>query len=93
MPTGVAEDGTLANARVLFGSWGDGLAVDQEGNLYVTSGRSGVKVIAPNGTHLGSLVTGERTSNCTFGDDGSTLYVTSDRYLVRMRLKAKGVGF
>jgi gluconolactonase len=89
----LAEDGTLANARVLFDSWGDGMAVDQEGNLYVTSGRSGVLVIAPDGTHLGSLVTGERTSNCTFGGDGSTLYVTSDSYLVRMRLNAKGVGF
>lgn len=89
----LAADGTLANGRVLFGSWGDGMAVDQQGNLYVTSGLSGVLVIAPDGTHLGSLVTGERTSNCTFGDDGSTLYVTSDRYLVRIRLKAKGVGF
>lgn len=89
----LAEDGTLANGRVFFGSWGDGMAVDQEGNLYVTSGQNGVLVIALNGTHLGSLVTGERTSNCTFGDDGSTLYVTSDNYLVRMRLNAKGVAF
>lgn len=89
----VTDDGSLANGRVLFDSWGDGMAVDQRGNLYVTSGTSGVLVLAPDGTHLGSLVTGERTSNCAFGDDGSTLYVTSDMYLVRMRLTAKGVGF
>lgn len=89
----VAPDGAIANGRVRFNSWGDGMAVDQQGNLYVTSGVSGVLVIAPDGTHLGSLVTGERTSNCTFGDDGSTLYVTSDMYLVRMRLTAKGAGF
>lgn len=86
-------DGSLAHGRVFFDSWGDGMAVDQSGNVYVTAGRSGVLVIAPDGTHLGSLVTGERTSNCTFGDDGSTLYVTSDMYLVRMRLNARGVGF
>jgi gluconolactonase len=87
------EDGSLGSGRVFFGSWGDGMTVDQRGNVYVTSGRAGVLVIAPDGTHLGSLVTGERTSNCTFGDDGSTLYVTSDMYLVRIRLNTKGVGF
>jgi gluconolactonase len=86
------EDGSLASGRVFFGSWGDGMAVDQLGNVYVASGRHGVLVIASDGTHLGSLVTTERTSNCTFGDDGSTLYVTSDMYLVRIRLNAKGVG-
>jgi gluconolactonase len=89
----VEEDGSLAGARVFFDSWGDGMAVDQQGNVYVTDGRRGVLVLASDGTHLGTLVTGERTSNCTFGDDGSTLYVTSDMYLVRIRLNTKGVGF
>lgn len=86
-------DGSLAEGRVFFGSWGDGMAVDQQGTVYVTSGERGVLVIAADGTHLGSLVTGERTSNCAFGDDGSTLYVTTDMYLVRIRLNTKGVGF
>jgi gluconolactonase len=86
-------DGSLAEGRVFFGSWGDGMAVDQQGTVYVTSGERGVVVIAADGTHLGSLVTGERTSNCTFGGDGSTLYVTTDMYLVRIRLNTKGVGF
>jgi gluconolactonase len=87
------EDGNLSSGRVFFDSWGDGMALDQQGNVYVTSGRSGVLVIASDGRHLGSLVTTERTSNCTFGDDGSTLYVTSDMYLVRIRLNTRGVGF
>ncbi|UCD25832.1 MAG: SMP-30/gluconolactonase/LRE family protein, partial [Gemmatimonadota bacterium] len=81
----VQDGGNLANDRVFFDSWGDGMALDQQGNIYVTAGLDGVLVIAPDGTQLGSLVTTERTSNCTFGDDGSTLYVTSDMYLVRIR--------
>jgi len=89
----VEDDGSLANGRVFFDSWGDGMAVDQSGNVYVAVGQDGVFVISPDGVHLGSLVTGERTSNCTFGDDGSTLYVTSNMYLVRIRLTTKGVGF
>lgn len=89
----VQPDGSITNGRVFFDSWGDGMAVDQAGNVYVTVGERGVLVIAPDGTHLGTLITTERTSNCAFGDDGSSLYVTSDMYLVRIHLKAKGVGF
>ncbi len=89
----VAEDGSLSNARVFAESWGDGIAVDREGRLYVARGADGVVVFAADGRHLGTLVTGERTSNCAFGDDGSTLYVTSDMYLVRMHLTTKGAGF
>jgi gluconolactonase len=89
----VAEDGGISNGRVFAESWGDGMAVDGEGRLFVTRGADGVVVFAPDGRHLGTLVTGERTSNCAFGDDGSTLYVTSDMYLVRMRLNTVGLGF
>ena len=89
----LTDHGTLANARVFAASWGDGIAVDRDGRLYVARGADGVVVFASDGRHLGSLVTGERTSNCAFGDDGSTLYVTSDMYLVRMRLHAIGHGF
>ncbi len=89
----VRDDGSLGAGRVFFESWGDGMAVDQRGNVFVARGREGVLVLTADGTHLGSLVTTERTSNCAFGDDGSTLYVTSDMYLVRIRLSTKGVGF
>jgi len=89
----VEPDGSLANGRVFFESWGDGLAVDQQGNVYVTGPGNGVLIIDPEGTHLGSILTTERTSNCAFGDDGSTLYITSDMYLLRIRLSVKGIGF
>jgi gluconolactonase len=89
----VSPDGGVINARVFAESWGDGIAVDREGRLFVTRGIDGVVVFAPDGRHLGTLVTTERTSNCAFGDDGSTLYVTSDMYLVRIRLTITGVGF
>jgi len=88
----VVENGSLANGRVFFNSSGDGMAVDQKGNVYQT-GPGGVLVISPNGTHLGTILTTQNTSNCTFGDDGSTLYITADMYLLRIRLEVKGVGF
>jgi gluconolactonase len=39
---------------------------------------------------LGRIETGEATANVAFGDDGSTLYITADMYLCRVKTKAKG---
>ena len=98
----VQGDGTLSNGRVFFdasellaaGKRGmpDGMAVDKRGNLFAT-GPGGVLVISPEGEHLGTIATGELAANCTFGDDGSTLYITSDPMLVRIRLNTSGLGF
>lgn len=95
----VQPDGTLANGRVFFdaatlrreGLHGspDGLKVDVHGNIFAT-GPGGVVVFAPDGTHLGTIETGQATANVAFGDDGSTLYVTADMYLARIRTTTKG---
>jgi gluconolactonase len=97
----VAADGTLGEGRVLFDATSmvgrekglpDGLKVDRNGVLFAT-GPGGVLVITPDGRHLGTLRTGEATSNCAFGEDGATLFVTADSYLLRMRLRTTGFGF
>jgi gluconolactonase len=98
----VKADGSLAGGRVFFdaahlraqGRKGlpDGLEVDVAGNLFAT-GPGGVLLLSPQGRHLGTLVTGEATANCAFGDDGRTLYATADMHLVRVRLTTRGRGF
>ena len=50
-------------------------------------------VLSPEGKHLGTILTGQATGNCAFGDDGRTLYITADMYLMRVKLKTKGLGF
>lgn len=89
----VAADGGLENGRVFFESWGDGMAVDEEGNVYLTGPGGGVLIINPDGEHLGTLVTGQRVANAAFGNDGSTLYITANTNLLRIRLSVKGAGF
>ncbi len=89
----VESDGNLSNGRVFFESWGDGMAVDQDGNVYLTGPRGGVLIINADGEHLGTILVPPRTSNATFGEDGSTLFVTANTRLVRIRLNVKGVGF
>ena len=97
----VKADGTLGEGRIFFdvtasqaGKKGlpDGMKIDRSGNLWAT-GPGGVLIISPDGKHLGTLATGEATANCAWGDDGSTLYITADMYLCRVRTKTKGAGW
>jgi gluconolactonase len=97
----VLEDGVLANSRIFYDATPlvgplkgvpDGMAVDAEGNVWST-GPGGVLVITPQGKLLGRILTGQATSNCTFGEDGSTLFITADMYLCRVKTKARGLGF
>src|SRR5687767_160284 len=98
----VQADGSLARGRVFFdaaalvqrGARGlpDGMRVDRDGNLFAT-GPGGVLVFSAQGRHLGTIVTGQPTANCAFGDDGSTLYITANNQLLRVRLVTKGLGF
>ncbi len=98
----VQADGLLANERVflnaaplrapgLKGSC-DGLKVDRAGNVWAT-GPGGVLVISPAGKLLGRINTGEPTGNCCWGDDGSTLYITANYFLVRVKTLTKGAGW
>ena len=96
----VRDDGNLGEGRVFFDAthWvserrpglPDGLTVDALGNLWAT-GPGGVLVFSPAGTLLGRLDTGQATSNCTFGDDGKTLFITADMYLCRVRTNVSGL--
>ena len=94
----VKKDGTLGAGKIFFDSTKmvgkkkglpDGLKVDKEGNLFAT-GPGGVLVFSPDGKHLGTFETGEATSNCAWGEDGSTLFITADMHIVRVKLTTKG---
>lgn len=97
----VKSDGTLGKSRVFFDAtaWAkagkpglpDGMDVDTAGNVFAT-GPGGVHVFAPDGTHLGTLDTGQPTGNVCWGDDGSTLYICANTFLVRIKLTTKGKG-
>ena len=70
----------------------DGLKIDEKGNLF-TTGPSGVLIISPQGKLLGRIETGQPTANCGWGDDGSTLYITANMYLCRIKTKTKPAVF
>jgi gluconolactonase len=70
----------------------DGLTVSADGVLFAT-GPGGVIVMSAAGKRLGRISTGKPISNCKFGDDGHSLYLTTHDTLARIRLKTSGQGF
>jgi len=81
----VQAPGKLGQGRVLFemrqpkgkqNSGGDGLSIDVEGNLYVTTDL-GVQCISSTGEFLGVVAFPEQPANCAFGGPGNkTLFAT-----------------
>jgi gluconolactonase len=97
----VHSDGLLGASRLFFdaipllkrglsGSC-DGLKVDIHGNIFATApGR--IAALSPQGKHLGMILIGV-TSNCGWGDDGATLYITADDRVCRIRTTTRGTPF
>ena len=98
----IKDDGTLGEGKVMLdvspwvkkGDPGmpDGMAIDTQGNIWGT-GPGGVMIISPEGKLLGRLLMGKATANCAFGDDGSTLFITSSGFICKVKTKVKGLPF
>jgi len=92
----VQADGSVKNGRILFDATNDkgnglpdGMKVDAAGNLYC-AGPGGIWVFSPEGKHLGTIKTPDPPSNCGWGDDGKTLYITAVTALYRIKLSVSG---
>lgn len=97
----VKSDGTPGEGRIIFDGTSftkarqgvpDGLKVDAQGNLFA-AGPGGIYVLTPEGKLLGWFDLGGPTGNCNWGEDGSTLFVTSGHTVYRIRLNTRGAGF
>jgi gluconolactonase len=97
----VQKDGSVSNKRLLLDGndqkkngpgTADGMKADEHGNLY-SAGPGGILVISSSGKVLGRLDMGVPTSNCAWGEDGSTLYITANTNVYRIKLSTKGAGW
>jgi len=105
----LSEAGDLSNQRVVYdfapGRGGDGMAVDQEGTLYIAAGISrprgphetadvppGIWVVTPSGELKGRIpIVEDVLTNITFGgDDLQTLYITAGKTLFTTRVTVPG---
>ncbi len=88
------SEGRINEGRILFDAteWTDdrpglpdGLKVDDAGNIFAT-GPGGVLVFDASGEHLGTIRLRIPSANCAFGEGGSVLYITAQKYVLRIRL-------
>lgn len=92
----VKADGTLTDARMLYDATADpgvggpdGMKLDVDGNIY-SAGPGGLWIFNADGKPLGKLLIPERVSNCAWGPDGHTLYITASTSIYRVKLKIAG---
>jgi gluconolactonase len=89
----VVEDGFL-NGRIFFDGnilsqtregLFDGLKMHSSGIIFAT-GPGGVLLLDSMGVHLGTIMPGKKTANCSFDKDEQYLYLTSTDVLARVKL-------
>jgi gluconolactonase len=95
----VQPDGSVKNKRAFLQlrdipagseSGADGLAIDRDDRLYITT-VTGVQVFDAKGQYLGTIKAGRQPANVAFGGpDKQTLYLTAREGLYRVKTLAKG---
>ena len=67
------------------------MGMDCAGNLYVTA-HTGVMVIAPDGSTIGTITLADKPANCAFGGaDLRTLYVTAQTSVYSLAMLTPGL--
>jgi len=95
----VQADGMVKNRRVFAKlhdipagqeGFGDGMALDRDGRLYVTS-LVGIQVFDGRGRYLGTIKVPRQPSNVAFaGGDKKTLFITARKGLYRVNMISQG---
>jgi gluconolactonase len=65
------------------------MKVDARGNLFA-SGPGGLMIFSPAGVLLGRIDAGTAISNCAFGEDGHSLFMTAGHLILRLRTRTRG---
>jgi gluconolactonase len=89
----LAENDSVTNARIFYDATGiqeqglpDGFKIDKQGNVFA-SGPGGLWIFDKTGKLLGKVKLASNTANCAFADDEKTLYITSDMFLLRLKMR------
>ncbi len=91
----ISDDGKIHSGKIFYNvtdlvgqepGLPDGLKVDDQGNIFAT-GPGGIWIFNPDGNVLGKIKTGQATSNCAFGNNGKSLFITADMYVLKVELK------
>ena len=89
----VNADKSLSNGKIFQvarsgsrGGGGDGLKKYRDGNVFAT-GPGGIWIMNKTGKVIGKILINRRVSNCSFGDNEKTLYVSADKTVLKIKLR------
>ena len=86
----IEDDGTLTQKTKFIESGSDGMTLDEQGNVYLTSGA--VKVYNSIGTQIATINVPESPANVCFGGENhDELYITARTSLYMIPMKTHGV--
>ncbi len=86
---------SLTNGQLFYSAAGydkswrglpDGLKIDRNGNVFAT-GPGGVWIFSSQGKLSGKIELDEATSNIALSPDEKTIYITSDMYVLRLKMR------
>ena len=89
----VSDDGKLSEKKLFIDAGGDGMTIDQNGNIYLTTtDQMAVEVFSPEGEMIQSIPIPEQPSNVCFGGKNrNELFITARTSLYRVELNTKGI--
>lgn len=89
----INENGSLTNKTLFIAEGSDGMSIDQNSNIYITTkDKSQVDVFSKEGELLKTIEIPEAPTNLCFGGkDRNELYITAQTSLYRVGLNMKGV--
>lgn len=90
------QNDSLTNARIFYDATSehkqgdpglpDGFKIDKQGNVFAT-GPGGVWIFNKDGKVLGKFRVPVPTANCALADEGKTIYIAADMYVLRVRMR------
>jgi sugar lactone lactonase YvrE/L-ascorbate metabolism protein UlaG (beta-lactamase superfamily) len=87
----IEQDGTLSQKKLIAPEGSDGMTIDNEGNIYLTT--AAVAVYDKQGNKIATIDVPERPANVCFGGkDNQTLFITARTSLYSVRMRVKGAG-
>jgi gluconolactonase len=87
----INKDGTLSNKKLFAPEGSDGMTIDNEGNVYLTT--KVVAVYNSKGQKIETIEVPEGPANICFGGkDKKTLFITARSSLYSLQMRAKGIG-
>ncbi len=87
----IKKDGTLSDKTLFVSVGSDGMTLDNEGNLYITS--ESVLVFNSKGKQIEDIKLPNRPTNVCFGGtDRSTLFITARTLFLSLEMRVKAIG-